>query len=57
MKKTYSLGTLCTLAIILFSNHALAADFTPLGDLPGNLFDSKAFGVSADGAVIVGRFL
>jgi probable HAF family extracellular repeat protein len=38
------------------ANCAWAAgySFTPLGDLPGGSFSSHAFGVSADGAVVVG---
>ncbi|HUD71785.1 MAG TPA: thrombospondin type 3 repeat-containing protein [Dongiaceae bacterium] len=31
------------------------ATFTPLDDLPGGSFDSTAFGVSADGRVVVGQ--
>ncbi|HYV84291.1 MAG TPA: thrombospondin type 3 repeat-containing protein [Patescibacteria group bacterium] len=31
------------------------ATFTPLDDLPGGIFDSTAFGVSADGRVVVGQ--
>ena len=31
------------------------ASFQGLGDLPGNLFDSSAWGVSADGMVVVGQ--
>src|SRR5262249_49770549 len=30
------------------------ADFVPLGDLPGGIFQSAAFAVSADGKVVVG---
>lgn len=33
---------------------ANAASFQPLGDLPGGSFASRAFGVSADGKVVVG---
>jgi len=33
---------------------AQTASFTPLGDLPGGEFYSRAFGVSADGTVVVG---
>lgn len=33
---------------------APAADFTWLGDLPGGVFESRAYAVSADGTVIVG---
>jgi probable HAF family extracellular repeat protein len=36
---------------------AHAAYFTGLGDLPGGSFDSVAYGVSADGSVVVGRSL
>jgi uncharacterized membrane protein len=31
------------------------ATFMPLGDLPGGSFDSTAFGISADGRVVVGQ--
>jgi uncharacterized membrane protein len=34
---------------------SVGATFTPLGDLPGGSFDSTAFGVSADGRVVVGQ--
>ncbi|MCA1958668.1 MAG: hypothetical protein LDL14_09095, partial [Nitrospira sp.] len=33
---------------------AQAAEFIPLGDLPGGSFSSMALGVSADGSVVVG---
>lgn len=32
-----------------------AASFRGLGDLPGGVFDSRAYGVSADGSVIIGQ--
>ena len=35
--------------------HATAPSFQGLGDLPGGIFDSRAFGVSADGSVVVGE--
>ena len=31
-----------------------AASFLPLGDLPGGSFGSGAYGISADGSVVVG---
>lgn len=31
------------------------ASFTPLGDLPGGPFSSKAFGISPDGSIVVGH--
>ncbi|MBD2620846.1 HAF repeat/PEP-CTERM domain-containing protein [Microcystis flos-aquae FACHB-1344] len=34
---------------------AQAASFQGLGDLPGGIFGSAAYGVSADGSVVVGR--
>lgn len=34
---------------------AVSFSFTPLGDLPGGDFESRAFGVSADGSVVVGE--
>ena len=44
------------LAVLLsFSASVSAATLTPLGDLPGGIFDSFAAGVSADGATVVGR--
>src|SRR5687768_14084853 len=36
------------------STAAAAAGLTPLGDLPGGIFDSRAISVSGDGSVIVG---
>ena len=43
---------------LLFSaflgNHCFAAEFQGLGDLPGRKFESHAWAVSADGAVVVG---
>jgi len=32
-----------------------AVSFTPLGDLPGGSFESSAYGVSADGSIVVGN--
>ncbi|WP_262382229.1 hypothetical protein [Microcystis aeruginosa] len=34
---------------------AQAASFQGLGDLPGGIFNSQAYGVSANGSVVVGR--
>ncbi|HJS07049.1 MAG TPA: hypothetical protein VJ809_05290, partial [Pirellulales bacterium] len=41
------------LALSCLEAHAQMT-FTPLGDLPGGVFHSAAFGVSADGSVVVG---
>ena len=41
-------------ACILMVSGALAADFIPLGELPGGDDGSVARGVSADGNVVVG---
>lgn len=43
------------LALAVAPNASSAASFTGLGDLAGGSFSSLAFGVSADGATIVGR--
>lgn len=40
---------------LLFCNGAQGASFMGLGDLPGGEVASEAFGVSPDGAVVVGR--
>ena len=37
-----------------YSNHAFAASFKGIGDLPGGSIDSRAYGVSADGSVVAG---
>ncbi len=42
------------LAASAFAGTACAASFTGLGDLPGGRFDSKAYGISGDGSVVVG---
>ncbi len=44
------LGSLCLLPLV-----APAADFTPLGDLPGGEFSSRAGAVSDEGSVVVGE--
>jgi probable HAF family extracellular repeat protein len=49
----------CAFLAVLLSVSAASAAFaaaslTPLGDLPGAPFSSSAYGVSADGSVIVG---
>ena len=36
------------------STASAAASLTPLGDLPGGVFDSRANAVSGDGSVVVG---
>jgi probable HAF family extracellular repeat protein len=50
----------CAFAAALLSVSAASAAFaaaslTPLGDLPGGPFQSYAYGVSADGSVVVGN--
>ncbi len=48
--------TLYPLLALLFCAPALhAQSFQGLGDLPGGTFTSRAYGVSADGAVVVGE--
>lgn len=44
------------LALSAATAHAQST-FTPLGDLPGGLFHSEAWGVSADGSTVVGHSL
>jgi probable HAF family extracellular repeat protein len=39
---------------LLFATHTQAAEFIPLGDLPGGLFGSNATSVDASGTVVVG---
>lgn len=41
-------------ALVLGPGAGRAASLTPLGDLPGGSFESKATGVSADGKTVVG---
>ena len=46
----------CLAALSTLSLPAHAADaFTPLGDLAGGSFSSEAYGINADGTVVVGR--
>ncbi|CAK9076044.1 PEP-CTERM sorting domain-containing protein [Durusdinium trenchii] len=54
MKTSATITT--TAALLLLSNITDAApvSFTGLGDLPGQFFFSSAYGVSADGTVVVG---
>ncbi len=40
--------------VVATSAHAGTFSFTPLGDLPGGLFDSRAQAISADGSTVVG---
>ena len=56
MNKLRLLGAVCT-AIVICSNAAMATSFTPLGFLTGSvhILDSRAFGVSADGSVVIGH--
>lgn len=49
---------LLTSAAILSAAPALSQNsFTELGDLPGGSFTSDAYGISADGSVVIGRSL
>jgi probable HAF family extracellular repeat protein len=41
-------------SLLLLGSVAAAATLQPLGDLPGDIFGSVAFGVSADGSTVVG---
>jgi len=41
--------------ILCKSPSVWAVSFTPLGDLPGGVFNSEALAVSADGSVVVGQ--
>ena len=56
MKKTRNtlLGAVLV-ALCCTVGQATAMTFTPLEDLPGGSFFSRAFGVSADGSVVVGQ--
>jgi probable HAF family extracellular repeat protein len=45
---------LSTALLIFISGTGFAASFQGLGDLPGGQFSSKAYGISADGSVVVG---
>ncbi len=54
--KSFALSTAVALCWALPTLSAQAADIlTGLGDLPGNSFSSIAYGVSADGSVVVGN--
>ena len=50
----HALCALATVAAIACVAYGDAPYFMGLGDLPGGSFDSSAFGVSADGSVVVG---
>ena len=47
--------TVAVLALSAFTVKSYAASFTPLGDLAGGSFNSNAWAISADGAVVVGH--
>ena len=48
--------TICVMAMIYAGGvSASAASFQGLGDLPGDSFGSRAYGISANGSVVVGR--
>ena len=53
MRNQLVLLTAAGLVTAILCGNALAAGFVGLGDLPGGGFDSKAYGVSADGSVVV----
>src|SRR5262245_54783752 len=52
---TMGLAAVGVLAILSFGPPALAAKFFGLGDVSGGNFHSDAYGVSANGSVVVGR--
>ena len=45
--------SVCTVGILLLSG-TQAAEFIPLGDLPGGEFNSNATGIADDGTTVVG---
>jgi probable HAF family extracellular repeat protein len=54
-KKLFAFVVAGLLAVILASGECAAqASFQGLGDLPGGTFESRAYGVSADGNTVVG---
>src|SRR5881275_331543 len=57
-RSIFSLVAATAVAAILLggavSTASAAATLTPLGDLPGGIFDSRANAVSGDGSVVVG---
>ena len=48
-------GALVFLGLVLAMAASGEPAFIPLGDLSGGLYESKAYDVSADGSVVVGR--
>jgi probable HAF family extracellular repeat protein len=52
--KIYFQAALLVLTFTCSVELLYAAEFIPLGDLPGGIFESRTYGVSADGRVVVG---
>lgn len=50
----HGLASALVAAVVCSSSAWAQASFQPLGDLPGGAFNSVAFGVSSDGATVVG---
>lgn len=48
---------LCVQSVMLSSVNGQTASFQGIGDLPGGAFDSRAYDISPDGSVVVGRSL
>src|SRR5687767_6257395 len=50
-----AIGAVVVLCVLVGGSRARGqASLTPLGDLPGGGFESRAFGVSSDGSTVVG---
>src|SRR5438093_4900579 len=54
MQRSMKTGVIFIAVNLLLNQKLSAASFQGLGDLPGGIFSSSAFGVSADGKVVVG---
>ena len=50
----FSRAFVAPVAALMLLSATQAAEFMPLGDLPGGEFNSNSSGVSADGSVVVG---
>ena len=57
LSKVAIVGLVSILPMVCFTNLSFSyeSNFQGLGDLPGGLYFSKAFGVSPDGSVVVGQ--
>lgn len=53
--QTSTVVTACLAAMALWAPPSHAAEFMPLGDLPGGLDRSEVLGISADGSTVVGK--